>query len=76
MSEKTDGGSIDVRLQLFDYAMTLNYEDFLLGMSYDDFKNLQLAIGVKVIENFWLNYIFHFGIYSCYHICYSLFLCY
>ena len=62
MSEKTDGGSIDVRLQLFDYAMTLNYEDFLLGMSYDDFKNLQLAIGVKVIENFWLNYIFHFGI--------------
>lgn len=62
MSEKIDGGSIDVRLQLFDYAMTLNYEDFLWGMSYDDFKNLQLAIGVKVIENFWLNYIFHFGI--------------
>lgn len=62
MSDKTDGGSIDVRLQLFDYVMTLNYKDFLFGMSYNDFLNLRTAIGVKVIENFWLNYIFHFGI--------------
>ena len=62
MTDKTDGGSIDVRLQLFDYARTLNYKDFLAGMSYHDFQNLQIAIGVKVIENFWLNYIFHFGI--------------
>lgn len=37
MSDKTDGGSIDVRLQLFDYVMTLNYKDFLFGMSYNDF---------------------------------------
>ena len=62
MSDKTDGGSIDVRLQLFDCVMTLNYKDFLFGMSYNDFLNLRTTIGVKVIENFWLNYIFHFGI--------------
>lgn len=62
MSDKTDGGSIDVRLQLFDYVITLNYKDFLFGMSYNDFLNLRTTIGVKVIENFWLNYIFHFGI--------------
>lgn len=62
LTDKTDGGSIDVRLQLFEYAMTLKYQDFLFGMSYSDFKDLQTAIGVKVIENFWLNYIFHFGL--------------
>lgn len=62
MTDKTDGGSIDVRLQLFDYAMSLNFKDFLFGMSYTKFQILQEYIGVKVIENFWLNYIFHFGI--------------
>ena len=30
--------------------------------NYNDFLNLRTTIGVKVIENFWLNYIFHFGI--------------
>lgn len=62
MTDKTDGGSIDIRLQLFDYVMSLNFKDFLFGMSYTKFQILQEFIGVKVIENFWLNYIFHFGI--------------
>lgn len=62
LTEETDGGSIDVRLQLFDYAMDLDYKDFLFGMSYSKFQSLQAAIGVKVIENLWLNFIFHYGI--------------
>lgn len=57
-----DSGSIDVRLQLFDYAMSMNYKDFLFGMSAKGLTDLHSVIGVKVIENFWLLYIFHYGI--------------
>lgn len=62
LSEKDDGGSIDVRLQLFEYVMTLKYQDLMFGMSFPDFEYLKTAIGVMIIENFWLNYIFLFGI--------------
>lgn len=62
LTDETDGGSIDVRLMLFDYAMGLNYEDFLFGMAYSKYLSLYDVIGVKIIENLWLNFIFHYGI--------------
>lgn len=62
LTDETDGGSIDVRLKLFDYAMGLNYKDFLFGMAYSKYLSLYDDIGVEIIENFWLNYIFHYGI--------------
>lgn len=62
LTDETDGGSIDVRLMLFDYAMRMNYKDFLFGMAYSKYLSLYDAIGVKIIENLWLNFIFHYGI--------------
>ncbi len=56
--------SIDVRLRLLGY-MTQNadWSDYLWGNSASEVKHEMVTkIGVKVVENFWILYIFRLGI--------------
>lgn len=55
--------SINVRLRLFEYVGNINWTDYLWGHSVDSIRHeMSTLIGVRIIENFWILYIFHFGI--------------
>lgn len=55
--------SIDVRLRLFNYMAKADWSDYLWGYSTSEVKHeMATKINVKVIENFWILYIFRLGI--------------
>ncbi len=56
-------GSIGVRLRLFKYLSKADWSDYLWGYSEAKVRyDMATKIGVKVIENFWVLYIFRLGI--------------
>lgn len=58
-----DDSSIDVRLRLFSYMAKADWSDYLWGYSASEVKHeMATEIRVKVIENFWILYIFRLGI--------------
>lgn len=59
---RTDG-SMGTRLKLFKYLLDKNWTDFLWGNSSAKIQHdMTISIKVKVIENFWVHYIFRYGI--------------
>lgn len=58
-----DDSSIEARLKLFKYISNLQWSDYLWGYSAAEIRHeMSTKIGVKIIENFWVVYVFHFGI--------------
>lgn len=55
-------GSIRIRLRLFKYLLKVDWSDYLWGYSSSKINHImETVIGVKVIENFWILYIFRLG---------------
>jgi len=55
--------SIGTRMKLFQYLLNKDWTDFLWGSSQLHIQhNMWASIKVKIIENFWVLYIFRFGI--------------
>ena len=59
---RTDS-SMGPRLKLFKYLLDKNWTDFLWGNSSSQIRHdMAISIKIKVIENFWVQYIFRYGI--------------
>lgn len=57
--------SIMTRIKLFQYMMDRDWKDYLWGSSRLQMQHeMQTAIKVKIVENFWIVYILRFGILS------------
>jgi len=54
--------SISIRLVLIKYFLHSDFQAYIWGHSMDALRHIMNIIGVKVIENFWIIYIYHFGI--------------
>lgn len=55
--------SINVRLRLFEYLSGIDWSGYLWGHSVKSIRHeMSTLIGVRIIENFWILYIFHLGI--------------
>lgn len=55
--------SIEVRLRLFKYIAKGDWTDYLWGSSSSRLqKEMGTSIRVKIIENFWLQHVFRFGL--------------
>lgn len=55
--------SIETRLKIFQYLLDIDWIDFLWGNSRLYLQHeMWSSIKVKVIENFWVQYVFRFGI--------------
>jgi len=70
-------GSIQTRLRLFNYIDNVNITDLLWGQSLSWInRNINMVIKVDIIENFWIKYIYHLGIFvMTYFTVYYLKLC-
>jgi len=57
-----DDDSISIRLALFKYFFNSDLQVYIWGHSMDELRRIMNIIGIKVIENFWIIYIYHFGV--------------
>lgn len=55
-------GSMNVRYKLFKYFFNTDLQNYIWGHSLADLRHIAKHIGVKVVENFWIICIYHFGI--------------
>lgn len=65
--------SIQTRLRLFNYIDNVNITDLLWGQSLSWInRNINMFIKVSIIENFWIMYIYHLGIFvmTYFTVCY------
>ena len=71
-----DENSAQVRLKIWDVFKYHNLSEFLYGHSSGYMDTLAYSVGVSIIENFWLIYIFRYGlIFVCiYAFLYFLFM--
>ena len=67
--------SINVRFRLFEYVSNIDWSNYLWGNSVESIRHeMSTLIGVRIIENFWILYIFHLGIVAtlffvcCYYV--------
>jgi len=55
--------SIETRLKLFRYMANRDWTDYLWGSSLPQIRHeMTTSIKVKIIENFWLSYVFRLGL--------------
>jgi len=55
--------SLSVRFRLFEYIANIDWSDYLWGNSVESIRHeMTTLIGVRIIENFWILYIFHLGL--------------
>lgn len=57
-----DDNSASVRLAAFTIFDYYNLSDFITGISYNDLQILKYRTGLFAIENFWLNWLFSYGL--------------
>ena len=57
-----DDKSASVRLDAFTIFDYYNLSDFITGISYNDLQMLKYRTGLYAIENFWLNWLFSYGL--------------
>ena len=55
-------GSMNVRYKLFKYFFNTDFQSYIWGHPLADLRHIAKRIGVKVVENFWIICIYHFGI--------------
>jgi len=59
----SEDSSINVRFKLFEYVLNIDWSNYLWGNSVESIRHeMSTLIGVRIIENFWILYIFHLGI--------------
>lgn len=54
--------SSEVRLQVFDIFLYYDYKHFLWGVPSLSIDRMASSIGVEIVENYWLMYVFTYGI--------------
>ena len=59
----SNDSSINVRFRLFKYIANTDWSNYLWGNSVESIRHeMNTQIGVRIIENFWILYIFHLGL--------------
>lgn len=53
--------SSQVRITIWDIFKRHSVGDFMFGLSHSDVEYMKYLVGVRVIENFWLVFLFRFG---------------